>query len=683
MRLPGGNGRYSVISGALSAETRRPPLVRFKNAEDLRYQNDYFELPSPEDFDYQNEIFQDFEVPRLQPKKTEKRELVSPKSAKLLRFSEPLSYMNPLDTQHRQEDVETFPVSGGAGAAYSRLRASPHYVDTADTGPTVRARPAPTAPSRYQEFQQIVENEFLSGYEISKLEPGPSSQQPQPRYEEHVFRLTAGDQDSGHQAGHSSRAGEQHTGYNEDYNGYNEVDSGDYNGYNEVESNNFGDYEDNYIGYNEVDSGDYNGYSRDSYKDNYNGYNEVDSRDYTEDHYSDYSEAERPAAAMPAPLPPPPGIIEMQHDSVFAGNFDVPKLGAGGEYTPPELLYNQLVLRAQDTAGAQQPPARPAVFSSLVPAVRANSFSNLLPRTRSRALQAAPAQRRSSAPARDYFQPSSAPSLTFEPELSNEAGDRVEDRMEDRVEDRRLYEELHGGHAPAPALLSRLVEDSPDYSAFSRPAEPPSRPETLLPPAPSSYRSSGLGAELGAGRHKRYPSVDYAPQQDYSPAPVPVYPAEPFQPAPYQPRPTPQPAYLQHEPLQFPAPDNLLRDEPPPPQDYHSPDYYNYDHYSYPDYHSPSYNSYDTLDYVPIQQPAFMDIPKLVAGAEAGLGNYNQFVNVAGPDTFEHGHVRGNPEHSKQEYTRREGRHFKSQVMATQVAAAACILQSPDLDIFV
>ena len=107
---------YSVISGALSAETRRPPLVRFKNAEDLRYQNDYFELPSPEDFDYQNEIFQDFEVPRLQPKKTEKRELVSPKSAKLLRFSEPLSYMNPLDTHHRQQDVETFPVSGGAGA---------------------------------------------------------------------------------------------------------------------------------------------------------------------------------------------------------------------------------------------------------------------------------------------------------------------------------------------------------------------------------------------------------------------------------------------------------------------------------------------------------------------------------------------------------------------------------------
>ena len=115
--------------------------------------------------------------------------------------------------------------------------------------------------------------------------------------------------------------------------------------------------------------------------------------------------------------------------------------------------------------------------------------------------------------------------------------------MENRMEDRRLYEELHGGHAPAPALLSRLVEDSPDYSAFSRPAEPPRRPETLLPPAPSSYQSSGLGAELGAGRHKRYPSVDYAPQQDYSPAPAPFYPAEPFQPAPYQPRPTPQPAF--------------------------------------------------------------------------------------------------------------------------------------------
>ena len=92
--------------------------------------------------------------------------------------------------------------------------------------------------------------------------------------------------------------------------------------------------------------------------------------------------------------------------------------------------------------------------------------------------------------------------------------------------------------------------------------------------------------------------------------------------------------------------------------------------HSYPDYHSPSYNSYDTLDYLPIQQPAFMDIPKLVAGAEAGLGNYNQFVNVAGPDTFEHGHVRGNPEHSKQEYTRREGRHFKSQVINSDTSGS-------------
>ena len=44
------------------------------------------------------------------------------------------------------------------------------------------------------------------------------------------------------------------------------------------------------------------------------------------------------------------------------------------------------------------------------------------------------------------------------------------------------------------------------------------------------------------------------------------------------------------------------------------------------------------------------------------MGNYNQFVNVAGPESFETGHVRGNPEHNKQEFTRREGRHFKSQV---------------------
>ena len=45
--------------------------------------------------------------------------------------------------------------------------------------------------------------------------------------------------------------------------------------------------------------------------------------------------------------------------------------------------------------------------------------------------------------------------------------------------------------------------------------------------------------------------------------------------------------------------------------------------------------------------------------------NSNQFINVASPEKFEHGHVRGNPVHKKQEYTRREGRQFKSQVSSS------------------
>merc|ERR1712029_954504 len=118
---------------------------------------------------------------------------------------------------------------------------------------------------------------------------------------------------------------------------------------------------------------------------------------------------------------------------------------------------------------------------------------------------------------------------------------------------------------------------------------------------------------------------------------------------------------------EFPTPDNFLHEEP----DYKTPDYYNAEYYNYNDYRSPSYKSYelDTYDHAEYNDH-FVDIPKL--GVDPGSmfsgpldpasGNYNQFVNVAAPESFEHGHVRGNPEHKKQEYTRREGRHFKSQV---------------------
>ena len=55
-------------------------------------------------------------------------------------------------------------------------------------------------------------------------------------------------------------------------------------------------------------------------------------------------------------------------------------------------------------------------------------------------------------------------------------------------------------------------------------------------------------------------------------------------------------------------------------------------------------------------------IPHGTAAAAAVVQNSNQFVNVEAPDTWESGHVRGSPAHSRQEYSRREGRTFKQQV---------------------
>ena len=162
------------------------------------------------------------------------------------------------------------------------------------------------------------------------------------------------------------------------------------------------------------------------------------------------------------------------------------------------------------------------------------------------------------------------------------------------------------------------------------------------------------------------------------PAPTPAYPTPPpyHHPHHHQPPPTPEPEYFQHQVPQFPAPDNFLHSEP----EVRSPDYYSSDYLGGTDYNynSPSYKTYELDTYEPDYHSSFshLDIPKLgggpppplwdnqlagVVGGDGG-GNYNQFVNVAGPEAFEYGHVRGNPEHKKQEYSRREGRLFKSQV---------------------
>ena len=710
-------------------EQKQPPLVRFKNAEDLRYQNDYFEIPSQDNFDFENEIFQDFEVPKLNPKKPQKlqREFL-PKPAKLIQYSEPISHKNALDIHHKDSDVETFQVPSHYQSyedkmPYAHLKSSPHYVDF-DKGPSVDEPPftattpratysiAPrlSSPSNYKDFHQKVEDTFRdvktrTGYKSPKL--GSNR-----KFDEHVFRLPDAPENVYDRRENDYDANDYRR-ENHDVNQNWPVDhSGPRNDFMARRpglKSKLGDYNDYY-------GGDYAEYNDD--------YNEVD--DYPEYQYPASPRqpaapaAPRQPAAVPAPLPPPPAIIEMQHDSVFAGNFDVPKLGVATEYKPPELVYNEMFLDNNINTGRNYGRGEKNSFSNLLP----RKQSREMPEKLSRSLTATPSpflptpskalkpladyshlyrqqQRAEADPVqlppysggrggdthRDYFKPTHSPSLTFEePEISNDIGGFG-------PEDRLLYEKLHGGDSYDDGFLHNIVEDNLDYSQF-RSQEPPIRPETVVPPASSSLQRSDFSVE-GLPRPKRYQSVDYTPQEpyyDYQPRRIPTpYPKEPYvpysgtpapfhppappTPAPYhypEPQPTQQPDFFQHQVPEFPAPDNFLRNEPPP--DYHSPDYYSYDHYN-TDYHSPSYKSYELDTFAPGDySDAFIDIPKLgphsgatFSGAPGGgVGNYNQFVNVAGPESFETGHVRGNPEHNKQEFTRREGRHFKSQVRESE-----------------
>ena len=546
-------------------EQKKAPLVRFKNAEDVRYQNDYFEIPSHDDFDFNNEIFQDFEVPKLNPKKPQKlqREFL-PKPAKLIQYSEPLSHKNPLDKQHRDSDVETFKVPAKYQSyedkiPYAHLKSSPHFVDF-DEGPSVdepsftattpRATysiaPRLSSPSSYRDFQQKVEEQFRdvkhgSGYEIPRL--GSKH-----KFDEHVFRLPDAPENP----------------YDYDRRENNDYDANDYRRGNRYENQNrpvdnsgpHHDYDDYY-------PGDYDEYNAD--------YNEVDDRpDYSPAYRQPAAPVRRPAvrpavrpAAVPAPLPPPPAIIEMQHDSVFAGNFDVPKLGVATEYKPPELVYNEMFLNNNIDTGRSYKRSEQNSFSNLLPRKQARE----MPEKLSRSLTVTPAsflptpskpmkrladyghlyrQRQRPEPEqlppyntdrdtqRDYFKPSNAPSLTFEePEISNEIGGFG-------PEDRQLYEKLHGGDSYDNGFLRNVVEDNLDYSQFQ---EPPMRPETLVSPA-SGLQRSDFSVE-GPPRPKRYGSVDYSPQDhyyDYQPQRLPTrYPEEPFiphsvTPAPYHPR---------------------------------------------------------------------------------------------------------------------------------------------------
>ena len=622
-------------------------------------------------------------MPKLKP---EKREYYAPPAEK---YAEPLTYMNPLDKHHNQHDVEIFETPSKYPykvdkMSYSHYKSSPHFVDF-DKSPSPNEYRNTGQPQairhKSQEYSQQGRNDKRSpdyfkqsDFDIPKLGPV---------YDEHVYNLPDDTE--------------------------NEYEIHEYNQGNR---------------YNDEHQSDFVKPSTEHYRDK-NFKREI--IDYP--NYNDYNEVDYDAYHVPADLPPPPSIIEMQHDSVFAGNFDVPKLGVAMEYKPPEMVYNEMfenrgeernsfsdllpMKHSRSLTVTPSPflptPSKPRSSSNFNPRPRQSlpdfrpqpgqSLPEFSSKSRQSPADYSPGPKQNLADyshlyrkkpvtqaphshQRNYFKPSSPPSLTFEPDLLTNEID---------TEGRELYERLHGGNDKySDSFLNNIVENEIDYADFGIPQareEPPARPETILPPASGNYQRSNIHAEVstpdshqrsdysanGPPRPKRYQSVDYTPQDpyyyDYQPQKiVEPYPPEPYipssptpppyhyTPSPYYPKahyqPTPAPEFFKHQAPEFPVPDNFLYEEPP--QDYYNPDYYG-GH----DYKTYELDTYSHDDY---SQP-FLDIPKLGPdGNSLDVGNYNQFVNVAGPESFEHGHVRGNPEHQKQEYTRREGRHFKSQV---------------------
>ena len=681
--------------GDLARDQPQPPTVAFKNAEDLRYQNDYYELPEPDDFQLQNEIFQDFEAPKIKPGKSEFNYF--PKHQKKIKYSEPLKYRNPLDKYHNEMDVEIFEVPSSPftveDVSYSNYKSNAHFVDVGGAGPSVSQYQEERQPARSEAltrperdggnqgyYQNTIEKDFrdLSDnfFDIPKI--------PAQNYDEHVFSLADVPENKHYDVEKPGPAHGQGQTYQRERN--------DLNSYNDI------DYQPDYTDY--------------EYKEQQTDYETPDYR--APQQY-----------VVPEPLPPPPAILEMQHDSVFAGNFDVPKLGVATEYKPPELLYNEMfqkkdnsfsnLLPRQDKLprSLQYSVVTPSPFLPTPSKPRAD-YGHLYRTTRRREEPLVPPYvpptPSSYDSKRNYFKPRTSPSLTFEEEA--EQSNMIFD------EDLALYEKLHGGSQGGENFLHAVAqhEDYEDYEekkydnyggyegSISR-EDFPVRPESLVTPKSSSYRRHRLTAETpGPPRYKRYQAVDYTPLQQYDyenkfrhpvepykpepfipePAPTPAYPTPAYPtPPPYHPPPPPtaEPEYFQQQVPQFPAPDNFLHSEP----ELRTPDYYSSDYLGGSDYNynSPSYKTYELDTYEPNYHDSFshVDIPKLgpggggggppppvwdnqltgVVGGDGG-GNYNQFVNVAGPEAFEHGHVRGNPEHKKQEFSRREGRHFKSQV---------------------
>ena len=397
--------------------------------------------------------------------------------------------MNPLDKNHKDSDVEIFEVPSRPFkddvVQYSHYKSSPHYVDFGKgpsqnefninpTNPKAQFSSPNAVNNNYprvkQNYHKKVEDRYQdyppqTGFEIPKVGPGQN-------FPEHVFTIP-----------------DDTENLKNPYSRQNDYDNYDFERReNNENENNVAARARNEINY----QSDRLNYKRETSDYEYSNYNDLSDYNSYNDDYNEVDYSLPPA--IPAPLPPPPAIIEMQHDSIFSGNFDVPKLGVETEYKPPELVYNEMYLH-KDTRDSNSYPDNARDRHSYKENVRdRNSFSNLLPKQsfpekQSRSLAATPSpflptpskvkrpladyshlykQKKSSfvksqdfskpsyspgseySKKSNYFKPQRSPSLTFEPDVSNEID----------AEGRKLYEKLHGGNSYDDSFINKIVENN-------------------------------------------------------------------------------------------------------------------------------------------------------------------------------------------------------------------------------
>ena len=797
---------------------KKEPRIRFGSEEELRYQNDYFKLPELSLFDdydnsISNEVFPQFEAPKLQAKKR------MPDGGDFKRFAEPLTYMNPMDKFHDNNDVEMFSASERTPVlSYKRTEPSySHY--QRKSPPQVDTRPAKLSGEGHKPRKPVMHRTTTTPpdfpqdnpgfFKLPKLGPGgqvpsgdnsgfprppaknqlarkdysalrtkkpseekievplpnfPSKPERSPfSYSSSADRQPNPTSKSGWSAprptpGTTSNAasplptssikaawGPKDLSFH-DYNDY-YYEEQDYQDYYDYQDQNIQEFPGPKVArqrsyHNQVQTPNlqepiqsrslpeprtfpespqprnHKASPQRSFPKSSQATRNSNGNSIEEDPPQSRS-SERPQrrSNAPAPLGPPPAILEMQHDSVFSAPFDVPKLGSKMAYTPPELIYNEMHSQPrgrsiqdrafQTSANFQnkfdsldpfrkeqrqkRKPSLPTPVPFLPTPAKPNKVYNQGPFSEYGSIYDSPQKSikrqvkdfsgprtpvRPTAPTfeeppQDFFRPISSPSITFEP---------TPETYNEKILHNLVAKELDSGNENADVFLPFIEEEEENE---------------YYPPAPNQQMRNTLFHDYDPEpRYKRYQSVDYSAQypEDYASYDNYNYEPQRFDSEdPFSQSPTPQPLSFDSEVASFlPPPQDFVPEHRSLP-DFHSPEYYSSD-YKGGDYYSPEYHTsdYSSEEYYPIHgddysgnyvgdyegdldavAPDFHTAPLgapphspvLSFGDKTDIThNSNQFINVASPEKFEHGHVRGSPVHKKQEYTRREGRQFKSQV---------------------